>query len=80
MKEVLRTNDAVRLSYAMALLTEAGCHPFVADRFMSAVEGGIAAFQRRIMVPDEHLTQAKKTLLELDTLTAPPPDDDAEDM
>ena len=39
MIEVLRTNDPVRLDYAVVLLKQAGCYPFVADRFMSAAEG-----------------------------------------
>lgn len=79
MKEVLRTNDAVRLSYAVALLTEAGCHPFVADRFMAAAEGGISAFQRRVLVPDEYEAVAKETLKMLD-VPLPPLDEASEDM
>jgi hypothetical protein len=66
MIEVLRTNDPVRLDYAMVLLREAGCHPYVADRFMAAAEGGISAFERRILVPDEYADQAKETLKALD--------------
>jgi hypothetical protein len=61
MIEVLRTNDPV-----MVLLKEAGCHPFVADRFMAAAEGGILAFERRILVPDQYADQAKETLKALD--------------
>lgn len=69
MIEVLRTNSPVRLDYAMILLRRAGCQPFVADRFMASAEGGISAFERRIMVPDEHQTLAREALKELD---APP--------
>ena len=75
MIEVLRTNNAVRLNYAVVLLERAGCEPFVADRFMASAEGGISAFERRILVPDELETRAKAALKELDT---PPPDVDAE--
>jgi hypothetical protein len=78
MIEVLRTNDPVRLDYAVVLLKGAGCYPFVADRFMSAAEGGIAAFERRILVPDEHAGRAKETLKLLDEPAAPPPDDDSD--
>jgi hypothetical protein len=67
MIEVLRTNDPVRISYAMVLLTDAGCHPFTADRFMSSAEGTISAVQRRIMVPDAYGDLAKETLKQLDT-------------
>jgi hypothetical protein len=75
MIEVLRTNNPVRLDYAVVLLQRAGCHPYVADRFMSSAEGGISAFERRILVPDEWEAQAKEVLKELDT----PPAEDADD-
>ena len=66
MIEVLRTNDPVRLDYAMILLKDAGCYPFVADRFMAAAEGSILAVERRILVPDEFAPVAKETLKQLD--------------
>ncbi|MEQ1784848.1 MAG: DUF2007 domain-containing protein [Hyphomonadaceae bacterium] len=69
MIEVLRTNSPIRLDYAMVLLNRAGCYPFVADRFMASAEGGISAFERRIMVPDEYEARAREALKELD---APP--------
>jgi hypothetical protein len=74
MIEVLRTNDAVRLSYAVALLKEAGCHPQLLDRFMSSMEGSISAIERRLLVPDEEEKRAKDVLKALD---APPPPADA---
>ncbi len=75
MIEVLRTNNPVRLDYAVVLLNRAGCHPFVADRFMSATEGGILAFERRILVPDEWETLARETLKQLDAEMEPLADD-----
>ena len=77
MIEVLRTNDPVRLSYAMTLLEDGGCHPFCADRFMASVEGSISALERRILVPDEVVGQARELLKALDE--APPPPDVGED-
>jgi hypothetical protein len=79
MIEVLRTNNVIRLDYAMLLLKEAGCYPIVADRFMAAVEGGISAFERRVLVPDEHASRAKEVLLDLDRLHPLPLDDEAVD-
>lgn len=77
MIEVLRTNNPVRLDYAVVLLTRAGCHPFVADRFMASAEGGISAFERRILVPDEFEGSAREALKQLD---APPdPGSDSEE-
>jgi hypothetical protein len=76
MIEVLRTNNPVRLDYAMVLLARAGCHPFVADRFMAALEGGISALERRIMVPDEYEEAARQALLALDAPHDPHSEDE----
>lgn len=62
MIEVLRTNDPVKLSYAMALLTEADCDPFQADQFTSSVEGSIGAIPRRILVPEDREAAALQAL------------------
>jgi hypothetical protein len=75
MIEVLRTNNAVRLDYAMVLLREAGCYPVIADRFMAAAEGGISAFERRVMVPDQYADQANDVLKLLDQTPEPLPDE-----
>lgn len=80
MIEVLRTNNPVRLDYAVVLLTRAGCYPFVADRFISSTEGGISAFERRILVPDEHERRARLALEELDRPIDDLPDFDAPDF
>jgi hypothetical protein len=79
MIEVLRTNNAIRLDYAVVLLTEAGCYPIVADRFMASTEGGISAFERRVLVPDEHASLAKEVLKQLDRADPPPGDDSGYD-
>lgn len=79
MIEVLRTNNPVRLDYAMLLLKQAGCHPFVADRFMAAAEGGILAFEHRVLVPDEYEAKARDTLGQLDLPHDLPPDDPGDD-
>jgi hypothetical protein len=52
MKELARTNDAVRLSWLQALLEEAGIAALVLDGFTSIVEGNIGAIPRRLMVAD----------------------------
>ena len=64
MIEILRTNDAVALSLAEALLGGAGIGCFVADRHMSAIEGSIGAFQRRLLVERESETKARRVLVE----------------
>ena len=55
MKELLRTNDPVRLSWAQAVLAEAGIESLVLDQYTSLVEGSIGAIPRRLMVAvDDH--------------------------
>lgn len=76
MIEVLRTNNPIRLDYAMVLLKQAGCHPFVADRFMASAEGSIAAVERRILVPDEYAASARDVLKQLDATPEPPAEGD----
>ena len=64
MIEIMRTNDAVALSLAEALLGRAGIGCFVADRHMSALEGSIGAFQRRLLVERESEAKARRILTE----------------
>ena len=44
MRELLRSNDAVLISFAQSVLRQAGIDSFVADQHMSVVEGSIGAF------------------------------------
>ncbi|HEX3501204.1 MAG TPA: DUF2007 domain-containing protein, partial [Stellaceae bacterium] len=52
MKELVRTNDAVRLSWLQAVLAEADIEVIVLDLHTSSVEGSIGAIPRRLMVAD----------------------------
>jgi hypothetical protein len=52
MKELLRTNNVVRLSWAQARLREAGIDSLVLDHHTSLVEGSIGAIPRRLMVAE----------------------------
>jgi hypothetical protein len=52
MKELLRTNDTVRLSWAQAVLAGAGIDSLVLDHHTSLVEGSIGAIPRRLMVAE----------------------------
>ncbi|KCZ54959.1 hypothetical protein HY29_01765 [Hyphomonas beringensis] len=66
MEEVFRTNDLVKLSYIEHLLQEAGIRYFIADQHISAIEGNIGAFPRRVMVPEELKLQAEAALAEVE--------------
>jgi len=62
MRELLRTNDPVRLSWAQAVLAEAGIESLVFDRHTSIVEGSIGAIPRRLMVARGHYRRAQAVL------------------
>jgi hypothetical protein len=59
MKELLRTNDPVRLSWARATLADAGIASLVFDTHASIVEGSIGAIQRRLMVAERDYRRAR---------------------
>jgi len=58
MKELLRTNDVVRLSWVQALLRDAGIDSLVLDHHTSLVEGSIGAIPRRLMVEEANHRRA----------------------
>jgi hypothetical protein len=64
MKELLRSNDPVLLSYVSALLEEERIEFIVADLNMSVLEGSIGALPRRILVESDKIVQARHLLTE----------------
>ena len=64
MVELIRTNDIVLIGFVESLLEGAGIGVFVADRHVSAIEGSIGAFQRRILVPSDEERQARRLLVD----------------
>ena len=63
-RELLRTNEPVFLSWMQALLHSEGIEIFVLDAHMSVLEGSAGAILRRVMVPDEDYARARKLLEE----------------
>ena len=55
MKELLRTNNFVYLSFAQAVLKDAGVDVLVFDSHMSVMEGSLGVLPRRLMVADDDL-------------------------
>jgi hypothetical protein len=53
MKELLRSNDAVLISYVSALLEEEGIGFMVADTNMSVLEASSGALPRRVLVASD---------------------------
>jgi hypothetical protein len=64
MREVLVSNDAVVISFAQSILKELGIANFLADQYMSVVEGSIGAFPRRLLVDAADWTAARRALTE----------------
>ena len=62
MIELVRTNDAVLISYVEALMRDAGIGYFVADRNMSIAEGSIGILARRVMVLEDDEAAARRLL------------------
>ncbi len=58
------SNNLVRLSFLTALLRDAGIECVLLDGHVSAVEGGIGAFPRRLAVLAEDEAQARRVLTE----------------
>lgn len=64
MKELLRTNDPVLLSFVEALLRDSDCTFFIADQNMSVIEGSLGVLPRRVMVIDEDSERARAVLFD----------------
>lgn len=66
MKLLLRTTDPTLIAFAQMLLSGEGITSFVMDVHMSALEGGIGLFARRVMVADRDHFRAKAILTDND--------------
>ena len=67
MKELLRTNDIVRLSWLQALLNDAGIDCLVLDQHTSLIEGSIGAIPRRLMVGERDHARARALIAQSET-------------
>jgi len=61
-KELLRSNDPVLLSWVEALLADARIGTVLLDTHMSILDGSISAIPRRIMVGDDDHATARRLL------------------
>jgi hypothetical protein len=64
MVELLRSNDAVLISFAEALLKDAGIDHAVVDRNMSIIEGSLGILPRRMLVESSRHAEARRILIE----------------
>lgn len=64
MKELLRSNDPVLLSFVSSLLEEAEIAFIVLDTNMSVMEGSIGILPRRVLVEEDRIDEACNLLSE----------------
>ncbi len=75
MRELLRTNDHVALSLAMALLKDAEIECVMFDTHSAIIEGSISAIQKRLMLLDEDYGVARELLVGAELLDSRESDD-----
>ncbi len=66
MRELIRSNDPVLLSFTESLLKDADIAVIVADGNMSVLEGSIGILPRRLLVADEQFEIARLILIDAD--------------
>lgn len=64
MRELVRTNNPVLLSWIQSLLRQDGIESFVFDSHMSVLEGSANAIPRRLMVVDDEYDEARQIMTE----------------
>jgi hypothetical protein len=64
MVEIVRTNDLVVIGFLQSLLEDANIHVLVADMHVSAVEGMMGAFPKRILVLEDDREEARSLIRE----------------
>ena len=63
---LIKTTNLARLTYLKSLLASDDIPFVVFDEYISALEAGIGAFPRRLMVPDDYEGVAKRLLHEVE--------------
>ena len=64
MKELLRSNNLVEISYVTSMLKSEGIEVHILDNNMSIIEGSVMAIPRRLMVSETDFILAKNLLKE----------------
>ena len=64
MEELLRTNDLVLISAVEAMLAAENLRYFVADGYMSALEGSVGFLPRRVLVHGDDIERARLILID----------------
>jgi len=64
METLLQTPDPVLVSFAQALLKEAGLTVAIFDQNIAMTEGSVGIFPRRVAVPSEQAAEGRRLLIE----------------
>ncbi|MEZ5871834.1 MAG: DUF2007 domain-containing protein [Nitratireductor sp.] len=64
MKELLRTNNPVTISFVEALLRDCGIEHMVLDGNMAVLEGSLGILPRRVLVDEDRHSQALRLMRE----------------
>lgn len=70
MKELLRSNDPVRLSWLVALLADENIEGIILDTHTSIMEGSVVAITRRLMVKEADYSRARRILVQAGEVAA----------
>ncbi|OYW57330.1 MAG: hypothetical protein B7Y80_12015 [Hyphomicrobium sp. 32-62-53] len=62
MRELMRVNDPVLISYVDALLRGAGFNPVFLDRNMSILEGSLGILPCRVLIDEEDWAAARRLI------------------
>jgi hypothetical protein len=62
MRELIRSNDPVLISFATSLLKDAGIQHSVTDSHMNVIDGSIGAVSPRILVAEDRYEEARTLL------------------
>lgn len=66
MRELMRVNDPVLISYVEALLKGAGFDPIFLDRNMSVLEGSLGILPCRVLIGEEDWEAARRLITNAD--------------
>ncbi|MBI2256727.1 MAG: DUF2007 domain-containing protein [Proteobacteria bacterium] len=69
MRELLRSQDPVRLSFLTALLADAGIESLILDTHSSIMQGSLDILPQRLVVAEDDLDRARRVLTEAGELS-----------
>lgn len=63
MKELLRSNNMITLSFVQSLMRDAGIESIWVDQNMSTLEGSVGAIAQRILVDTDRIDEARSIII-----------------